>query len=44
MSRQIPDLETESYMIPSGDAGIDLYVRNKRPAGTRDFPAEKILL
>jgi pimeloyl-ACP methyl ester carboxylesterase len=39
-----PDLVTESYMIPSGDAGIELYVRNKRPAGMTAFPAGKILL
>jgi pimeloyl-ACP methyl ester carboxylesterase len=31
-------------MIPSGDAGIDLYVRNKRPSGARTLPAEKTLL
>ena len=34
----------EEYMVPSGDPGIDLYVRNKRPAGTTSFPANKILL
>ncbi|GJD48027.1 hypothetical protein OPKNFCMD_0742 [Methylobacterium crusticola] len=39
-----PALETESYRIPSADAGIELYIRNKRPAGTTAFPAEKILL
>jgi pimeloyl-ACP methyl ester carboxylesterase len=37
-------LVTESYRIPSGDAGIELYVRNKHPAGVEHFPAEKILL
>jgi len=26
-------------MIPSGDSGIELYVRNKRPSGARTFPA-----
>ena len=31
-------------MIPSGDAGIELYVRNKRPAGMTNFPADRILL
>ena len=40
----LPELLTESYTIPSGDAGIELYVRNKRPAGVTNFPAEKILL
>src|SRR4030081_3982414 len=38
------ELVTESTMIPSGDAGIELYVRNKHPAGMTDFPADKILL
>jgi pimeloyl-ACP methyl ester carboxylesterase len=37
-------LETESYKIPSGDPGIDLYIRHKHPAGVETFPAEKILL
>jgi pimeloyl-ACP methyl ester carboxylesterase len=41
---KLPELVTESTMIPSGDAGIELYVRNKRPAGMTNFPAEKILL
>jgi pimeloyl-ACP methyl ester carboxylesterase len=37
-------LITESYRIPSDSPGIDLYVRNKRPADMRTFPAERILL
>jgi pimeloyl-ACP methyl ester carboxylesterase len=41
---KLPELLTESTMIPSGDDGIELYVRNKRPAGMMNFPAEKILL
>ena len=41
---KLPELLTESYTIPSGDAGIELYVRNKRPAGMNAFPADKILL
>src|ERR1700712_4458780 len=41
---KLPELVTESYLIPSGDAGIDLYVRNKRPAGMTNFPADKTLL
>lgn len=41
---KLPELVTESYMIPSGDAGVELYVRNKRPAGMTAFPADKILL
>src|SRR5256885_1063644 len=39
-----PELLTESTMIPSGDAGIELYMRNKRPAGMTEFPSGKILL
>jgi pimeloyl-ACP methyl ester carboxylesterase len=37
-------LETQSYQIPSGDAGIELYVRNKHPAGMTNFTADKTLL
>src|SRR5919199_1074255 len=39
-----PELATESYRIPSADPGIELYIRNKHPAGATSFPAEKILL
>jgi pimeloyl-ACP methyl ester carboxylesterase len=41
---KLPELVTESYLIPSDDAGIELYVRNKRPAAMTRFPADKILL
>lgn len=34
----------ESFRVPTHDPDITLYVRNKRPAGMRAFPAEKILL
>jgi pimeloyl-ACP methyl ester carboxylesterase len=37
-------IETESYTIPTADPGIQLYIRNKHPAGTSNFLAEKILL
>ena len=37
-------LETESYLIPSADPGISLYVRNKHPAGATSFAPDKILL
>lgn len=37
-------LEKTDAMIPSADAGIQLFVRNKHPAGKSSFPAEKILL
>ncbi len=38
-----PRLETTDTMIPSGDAGIQLFVRNKHPAGKETSP-DKILL
>ena len=40
----LPRLAVESYLIPSADAGIELDVRNKRPAGMTTFPPGKILL
>jgi hypothetical protein len=39
-----PKLDTESYLIPSADPGIQLYIRNKHPAGITSFAADKILL
>jgi pimeloyl-ACP methyl ester carboxylesterase len=38
------ELATESYRIPSDTPGIELYLRNKRPAEVKSFPAERILL
>ncbi len=38
-----PKLETTDIMIPSGDAGIQLFVRNKHSAGKENSP-DKILL
>jgi pimeloyl-ACP methyl ester carboxylesterase len=38
-----PKLEATDVMIPSGDPGIQLFVRNKRPAGRETAP-DKILL
>jgi pimeloyl-ACP methyl ester carboxylesterase len=37
-------LETESYMIPSADPDIELYIRNKHPAGVTTFSADRTLL
>jgi pimeloyl-ACP methyl ester carboxylesterase len=37
-------LETEGYLVPSADPGIQLYIRNKHPAGVTSFIGEKILL
>jgi pimeloyl-ACP methyl ester carboxylesterase len=39
-----PKLDVESYLIPSADPDIQLYIRNKHPAGVTSFPADKILL
>jgi len=38
------ELVTEEFMIPSGDPGIELYVRNKHPANAAELKAEKIVL
>ena len=38
------DLVTESYHIPSADAGIQIYVRNTRPDGVDTFSGERTLL
>jgi pimeloyl-ACP methyl ester carboxylesterase len=37
-------LTTESYTVPAKDAGIELYVRNKRPASMQTFTPERTLL
>jgi len=39
-----PQLATEDLMIPSSEPGISLFVRNKRPAGTSTFSADKTVL
>ena len=39
-----PEIVMEEFHIPSTDAGITLYVRNKHPAGIERFPANRILL
>ena len=39
-----PKLETTDVMIPSGDPGIQLFVRNKHPVGMKNFPSDRILL
>jgi pimeloyl-ACP methyl ester carboxylesterase len=37
-------VETESYQIAAADPGIQLFIRNKHPAGVLSFPGERILL
>lgn len=39
-----PELVMEEFMVPTADAGIQVYVRNKHPQGVKEFSAEKILL
>lgn len=39
-----PLLETEEFMIPSGDPGIELFVRNKHERGVKAFAGERVLL
>lgn len=39
-----PGLTTETFMIPALDPGIQLHVRNKRPAAQDNFSPERILL
>src|SRR5262245_29176411 len=41
---QAPQLVTEEMMVKSSDAGIALYVRNKRPAGMTSFRPERTVL
>jgi pimeloyl-ACP methyl ester carboxylesterase len=39
-----PKLVTEEMMVPAKDAGIQLYVRNKRPAAMKQFAPERTVL
>jgi len=41
---QTPKIVMEEFMVPTADAGIQLYVRNKYPQGMKKIPGEKILL
>src|SRR3954452_11512062 len=41
---QAPKIVMEEMMVPSGDPGIDIYVRNKRPADMTSFRPERTLL
>src|SRR5262249_57654895 len=44
LAAQPVKLVAESYHVPARDPGIQLHVRNKRPAGMTQFSAEKTLL
>jgi pimeloyl-ACP methyl ester carboxylesterase len=37
-------LTVEDFRVPSNAAGIDLFVRNKRPTGIETFPSSRIVL
>ncbi|MCF4125155.1 alpha/beta hydrolase [Methylobacterium sp. SyP6R] len=39
-----PALHTEEFRLPGPEDGVSIYVRNKRPAGTERFAADRILL
>lgn len=39
-----PALHTEEFRLPGPEDGVSIYVRNKRPAGTDKFAADRILL
>jgi pimeloyl-ACP methyl ester carboxylesterase len=41
---QPASLATEEFMVPAGDAGIELFVRNKRPEGMTSFSPGRVLL
>ena len=43
-SAQAATLVTEEFMVPAADAGIHLYVRNKRPEGVTRFTGDRIVL
>ena len=40
----MPKLDSANFMIPSGEPGIELCLRNKHPVGMQNFSAEKTLL
>ena len=41
---QSPRIAMEEMMVPSSDAGIEIYVRNKRPADMTSFRPERTVL
>ena len=41
---QTPQLVTEEMMVRTGDPGIEIYVRNKRPANMTSFRPEQTVL
>ncbi len=41
---QTPQLVSEDIMVKSPDAGIEIFVRNKRPANMTSFRPERTLV
>lgn len=39
-----PKIQSQSYLIPSSDAGIQLYIRNKHAEGMSKFSAERTVI
>lgn len=39
-----PSIEREEFRVPTVEPGIELYLRNKRPAGQSRFASDRILL
>jgi len=37
-------ITVEEFMVPAGDPGISLYVRNKHPANLKTVPGQRIVL
>jgi pimeloyl-ACP methyl ester carboxylesterase len=44
LSNKPQPLTTEDFMVPAHDPGIEIFVRNKRPAGMRAFRPERTVL
>jgi pimeloyl-ACP methyl ester carboxylesterase len=41
---QIPAIQMAEFMVPTGDPGISVYLRNKHPRGMTSFRPEKVVL
>jgi pimeloyl-ACP methyl ester carboxylesterase len=41
---KVPALATDDFLVPSKVAGIELFIRNKRPAGMQTIPPDRIVL
>ena len=44
MSNKPQPLTTEDFMVPARDPGIEIFVRNKRPADMRAFGVYSVYL